>query len=126
MLLRNTKNYKVVKSGGKGLFQHNPNNWKCYGPIFLEGTLSDGSVDMHRKIIRWLNRHDDIKRKKVVESTFDMIENSDIKLFSELRQIRLTRLIKLLKASKEVDKESKDLFFSIIKVLLFKDDDFAE
>ncbi len=126
MLLRNTKNYKVVKSSGKGLFQHNPNNWKCYGPIFLDGTLSDGSVDMHRKIIRWLNRHDDSKRKKMVESFFDMIDNSDIKLFSELRQIRLTRLIKLLKASKDVDKESKDLVFSVIKVLLFKDDDFSE
>ena len=126
MLLRNTKNYKVVKSSGKGLFQHNPNNWKCYGPIFLEGTLSDGSVDVHRKIIRWLNRHDDKKREKMVESVFDMINNSDIKLFSELRQLRLTRLIKLIKASKDVDKESKELVMSAIKVLLFKIDDIDE
>ncbi|MBR1718368.1 MAG: DUF2974 domain-containing protein [Bacilli bacterium] len=126
MLLRNTNNYKVIKSSGKGLFQHNPNNWKCYGPIFLSGTLSEDSLDVHRKIIKWLNRHDDIKRKKMVESVFDMIDKSEIKLFSELRQLRLTRLVKLIKASKDVDKESKDLVISAIKVLLFKDDDLSE
>lgn len=126
MMLRNTNNYKIVKSSGKGLFQHNPNNWKCYGPIFLSGTLSEGSLDVHRKIIKWLNRHDDIKRKKMVESLFGIIDKSDIKLFSELRQLRFAKLVKLIRASKEVDKESKDLFSSAIKVLLFKDDDFTE
>ena len=62
----------------------------------------------------------------MVESVFDMINNSDIKLFSELRQLRLTRLIKLIKASKDVDKESKELVMSAIKVLLFKIDDIDE
>ncbi|MBP3766020.1 MAG: DUF2974 domain-containing protein [Bacilli bacterium] len=126
MLLRNTKNIKVVKSSGKGLFQHNPNNWKCYGPIFLTGTLSDGSSDIHKKAITWLNRHSDDKRAKMVDSLFDVIKKSDITLFSELRQIRLTRFLKLLKASKELDKESKDLFLSALKVLIFKDDDLID
>ena len=126
MFLRHPKDIKVIKSSGKGLFQHNPNNWQCYGPIFIEGTLSDGSEDMDTKVLSWLNRHDDDKRKKMVDTIFDTIDKCDVKLFSQLRQIKLSRLLKMIKISKDIDQESKDLVVSALKVLIFKDDDFID
>lgn len=122
LMLRHTKNIKVIKSSGRGIFQHNLNNWKCYGPILIEGKLSKNSEELDKKVLSWLNRHDDDKRKKLVDTLFDTLNSCDITLISQLRQFKLSRVLRIIKLSKDIDKESKDLVLSALKVIVFKDE----
>ncbi len=126
ILLRHPDNMTVIKSSGKGIFQHNSNNWQCYGPILIQGNLSEGSKDLDAKVKLWLDRHDDTKRKQMVDTIFDTLEKSGITLVKHIKQFKLSKMIKLIKLSKNIDKESKDLVVSATKVLLFKDDSFID
>lgn len=122
-ILRHPENYFVVKSTGKGLFQHNINNWRCYGSVFIPGTLSDNSKNIESRVLSWLNDHNDEQRKIFVETVFDTFRKGDISKFSQLRKLNLVRVIKLIKASRKIDKESKELVLSAIKIILFGDKD---
>lgn len=122
LLLRHSDNYITIKSNGISLFEHDLNNWNCYGPIFIKGTMSENSKNMEKRILYWLNDHDDTKRQALVDTLFDMFEKCDITLFSQLRQFKLSRVIKLIRASRELDKETKDLVLSAFKILLIGDD----
>ena len=126
LLLRHPKDLKVIKSSGMGIFQHNANNWRCYGPIFIEGNLSKNSEELDKKILSWLNRHDDTQRKKMVDTIFEVLEKCEITKISQIRQFKLSRIIKMLKISKDIDKESKDLIISALKVIILKDDYFIK
>ena len=121
-ILRHPNNYKVIKSSGRGMFQHNLNNWKCYGPILLEGELSKSSKDVDKMILNWLNRHDDIKREQMVNTIFDSLKECDITYFKQFMHLKLVQLIKIIRVSKNIDKESKDLVISAFKVIFFKND----
>lgn len=121
LLLRHPNHYVPIKSNGIGLLEHDLNNWNCYGPIFIKGTMSENSKNIETRILSWLNNHDDEKRKAFVDILFDTFEKCEITLFSQLRQFKLSRMIKLIKASRKIDKESKDLVLSAFKILLIGD-----
>ena len=118
-LLRHPKQYMVVKSSGKGLLQHNANTWNCYGPVFIKGELSPESKKIEKRILSWLDKHNDEQRKLFVESLFDIFKKSDITLCSQLRQIKISRMIRFIQVSRKLDKESKELILSVIRVLFF-------
>lgn len=121
-LLRHCDNYTVIKSSGKGLFEHNLNLWNCYGPILVKGSLSENSKNMEKKIISWLDKHNDLERKQFVDAIFSIFEKGEITSLCQLRKFNLNKLIKLIKFSREIDKESKDLVLSAIKNILFSEE----
>ena len=123
VILRHPNNYYAVKSKGLGLFQHNINNWQCYGTIFVEGNLSTNSKNVENRVLKWLHDHDDVQRKIFVDTLFETFRRCDISQFSELRKIKISRIIKLIKASRKIDRESKELVLSAIKIILFGDKD---
>ena len=126
MFLRHPDNFKVIKSSGKGIFQHNLNNWQCYGPILLEGSLSDNSKDLDKKVASWLNKHDDKNREKMVNALFEVFNQSEVTMLSQIKQFKLSKILKLIKISKNMDKQSKDLVFGALKVLIFRDEDILD
>lgn len=119
-LLRNPEQYTVVESDSFGIFQHDEGNWQCYGPFFIKTELAKESEKLEKNITKWLDEHDDEQREKFVETLFDILKRSEIYLFSELRQLKLSRLIRLIKASQSLDKETKDLLSSALKILSFE------
>lgn len=119
-LLRNPDTYTVVDSESFGIFQHDEGNWRCYGPFFIETELDSESKKLDKKITKWLDEHNDEERKKFVETLFDILKRSEIYLFSELRQLKLSCLLRLIKASQTLDKDTKDLLLSALKILSFE------
>lgn len=121
IILRENKELTVVKSSGKGVFQHNPFNWHCYGPIFIKSELAQNNSDLQDRILRWLNTHNDEKRKEMVDTVFNVLDKSDITYFSDIRQFKMNKILRLLKLSSKLDKDSRDLVISVLKVFLLKD-----
>lgn len=122
LILRHPDNYIPVKSNGISLIEHDLNNWNCYGPIFIKCSLSDSSKNMETRINFWLNKHDDEQRKILVDTLFDTFQKSEITLFSQLRQFNFSRVTKLIKESRKLDKETKDLIINTFKMLFTNDE----
>lgn len=118
LLLRHSDNYIPIKSGSKGFFQHNPNNWCCYGPVLTKGKISEESKNIEEKLLNWLDLHDDETREKIVKTIFEIFEKNNIVLLGDLN---LTKVVQIIRASRELDKESKDLLLKAFKVLFFSD-----
>lgn len=122
VLFGSTVEPKVLVSNGKGVFQHNINNWNCYGPIFIKGTLSENSKQMKKRVDQWLEKHDLEKRKQMVDALFEVFKISEITSIEQIGQFKLSRLLKLIKATKEMDKESQELVIAAFRAIFTKDD----
>lgn len=120
LLLRHPENYIVIKSNSKGLYQHNLNSWMCYGPVLLKSQLSNDSKRIENWIANWLDNHNDSEREKILMAIFDVLDECDITSISQLKQFNINRIIKLIKASRDLDKESKELILDVVKVLFIK------
>lgn len=122
LLLRNKENYTVIKSSGKSFLQHDINNWNCYGPILIKGTIKEESKSLEKRILDWLEIHNDEKRKQFVDTIFNILAECEITELSQLRRFNLTRVNKLIKMSRELDKDAKDLLVSAFKIIFAGDD----
>ena len=117
LLLRNKNNYTVVKSSSRSFFQHDINNWQCYGPVLIKGTIKEESKNLEKRVLDWLDTYDDEARKHFVNTVFNILGECEITELSQLRQFKLTRVLKFIKMSRELDKETKDLFISTFKII---------
>lgn len=85
LLLDNAPGYRVVKSNGKGLSQHDPFTWELDGCdlVAQEGvTASAAYVD--RVLDVWLGMLSCQEAKEVVDALFDLMEASGAQDFAEL------------------------------------------
>lgn len=121
LMLRHSNNYIVIKSSSRGLLQHNASSWECYGPIFLTTSLSQNSIKFEKWTQKWLDEHDDEQRKKIIDALFSVFEKNGITKVSDFRKLNISRIINLIRTSRELDKESKDLVSSALKMLLIGD-----
>lgn len=121
ILFGSLKEPRVIVSSGKGIFQHNINNWNCYGPIFLKGNLSDNSKMIKMRVDKWLKKHNNDERKKMVDALFEMLKASDITSIKQ-GQFGVPKMLKMLRQTKDMDKESRDLILEVMKVIFTKGD----
>ena len=111
-------NYLVVKSDKENILGHSPATWQVVDDHFKRAKRSEHSLEIERRLWQWLDKHDDEDRKKVLEAVFGTIEGCDI-----LDTISITKwrnLVKLFRASKTIDKESKDLVVGLFKEVALK------
>lgn len=120
MLMNHSKNYTIVKSSGKGFYQHDGLTWECYGPFFIESTQNDFSIKFGKRVNAWLKHTNDEKRKKTANAIFNLIESSGITLFSQIRRFQVLKILSLAKESINLDKESKDILITTFKAFLLE------
>ena len=109
--------YSVIKSTGRGLFQHDPFTWEIDGPNFVP--LSDLSAVGKIHEARFRARLDELNsedRREVVEMVFDSISTSGIKTLSELREKGFGKIVSAMKTYGSYDKKKREL----VKNLLFR------
>jgi hypothetical protein len=110
--------YKVVKSDREDIVGHSIVTWEVTDDHLRHATRSEMSKEIEKRLWQWLDDHDDSERKKVLEAVFGTIEGCDILDTMSLTKWR--NLVKLFRASKEVDKESKDLVVGLFKEVALK------
>jgi len=116
-LLHNS-NYLVVKSDKENIVGHAPDTWQVVDDHFKRTKRSEHSLEIERRLWQWLRKHGDDDRKKILEAVFGLIEGCDILDTISIRQWR--NLVKLFRATKGIDKESKDLISELFKEVALK------
>ena len=117
VMLRNDK-YKAVKTNKKTIMSHIPSTWLIENDNLIETNLSQKSIKLETKIIKWLDNHDDIERKTLIETIFNILEKSGITDTMKLKDIKC--IINVIKEIRNIDKETKDLAIDFINNILFQ------
>lgn len=112
MLLYHDVDYTVVKSSTVGLFQHDVFTWQCYGNSFVVESLSDRSKKIEKRLNQKLEEISIEDRQRLVETIFSIFEDNDIKL---TKDIKLNKILDLLKDIRSLDKDVKKMVFDLIK-----------
>lgn len=78
LLLNNRDNYRIIKSGGTGFYQHDPFMWQIDGNDFINGE----KVYMRARFVDeifngWVFSANPEQREKFVEALFDIIETTN-------------------------------------------------
>lgn len=117
MLLRHSDKYIVVDSKNKNVMQHDATSWLVEGKKFKRCELSDFSKKIEKGVLNWLEKNDDKKREKIVNSLFTILKKAEIDDLNAFRKGKLSSMIKILKETRNLDKETKDMLITCFKEL---------
>lgn len=118
MLLRHNDQHTVIKSTGKRFFQHDVFRWQVEDDHFVRTTLSDFSRKINRSVITWLDKLDDKRREKLVKAIFSTLKKAEINDLTEFKASKLNSIYKVLKETKNIDKETKAMMMDSLKDLM--------
>ena len=113
LLLKHSDNYKVVKSSRRDLMAHSLLSWQIKDNKLIETELSEISKKIDKSITLWLDKHDEIKRKKMISTIFKALENSGIYNLYDLKDVKTA--IKVIKNLSNIDKETKKLILDFLE-----------
>lgn len=116
VMLRHDK-YKVVKTNKKTIMSHIPSTWLIENDNLIETELSIKSTKLKNNIIEWLDNHNDVERKILIETIFNILENSGVTDTTKLKDIKC--IVNMIKGIRNVDKDTKDLALDFISNTLF-------
>lgn len=117
MLLRHSNNYSVVDSKNKNIMQHDATSWIVEDNHFKKAKISDFSKRVEKGVISWLDKLDDKKREKFVNSLFSVLKKAEISDLNEFRKSKINSVIKILKETKNLDKETRTMMITCFKDL---------
>jgi hypothetical protein len=118
MLLEHEDNYKVVDSTQIGFMQHDGFSWTVQGNHFVhlrEVTPSSRIGDL--ALQQWLRDLPEEKREAFVEAVFRVLSASGAVTLSDLKADSLKAAVAMVKAAKELDKESRDRLLSFVNLM---------
>ncbi len=116
LLLRHTNDYVVIKSNSVGFLAHDAVTWQIENDTFKRDNLSKFSLVFEKGFTKWLDKYDDEKRKKFVNSVFKVLEENDIKSFVQLK-MQISLIFKILKSSRDIDPIVKEMVVDLFNVL---------
>lgn len=118
LLLNHDTNYMVVGSKNKGPLQHDATSWLVEDDRFKRGEISEFSKKVEKGLINWLAKMDDKQREKVVNSLFGILKKAEIDDLRQFRTAKLNSVVKIVKETKNLDKETRDMLIACFKDLL--------
>lgn len=118
MLLEHEDNYTVVDSSQVGFMQHDGFSWEVLGNHFLhmrDVTPSSRVGDL--ELQKWLLALPSEKREAFVDAIFRVLTASGAVTLSDLKADSLKAAVAMVKALKDLDKESRDRMLSFIGLM---------
>ncbi len=117
-ILMNNTPYYVVKADGIGFTCHNMANWYIFGTFFEKSELSKASLKMHENNLLSLKEVKTKELEKVVETFFAVVENNDIKKFTDIRKMKMEDIIKTINDLSDVSSDTKKYFMGTLKTFM--------
>ena len=115
LLLQNDDNYRVVDSSSVGLLQHDPFTWKIKnGDLQFTKRLARDSAILDRTLDQWLDGLDDEKRKRFVDTLFEVLGASEIGTLQELKANWRKAAGDTLTVMKETDADTRRFILNIL------------
>lgn len=118
MILQHEEDYAVVDSSQQGLFQHDGFSWEVLGNSFvrLHGVTRQGRI--HDLVLKeWVRNMSLAQREKFVEGLFAVLESSGAQTLTELKSDRFKAALAMVKAMKDMEKETRDALLYAIRLL---------
>jgi uncharacterized membrane protein len=108
MLFEHEGTYEIVSSNAKGIMQHDSMTWNVSGNSFVyKENLAKQSCLLSLTINRWMNNLKIEKRKAVVQSLFDRLNEKGVKKVYELEEYGTISLFGKLKIAARLSKGMK-------------------
>ena len=117
MLLEHEEEYLVIKSGNKGILQHDIMEWEVMGNdlIYLEG-ISENSKRLNDALTDLLGKLEANEKRKVIDSVFEALEATGAKTINELTAEKIKNISVILKTINTMDEKTKDM---VTKTVMF-------
>ena len=118
MLLEEHEDYLVVDSSSVGLLQHNPYTWRVKEASFVgKEEVYRSRRFMNEALNEWILALDDEQLEVFGETLFYILEGCEMKNLVEISQDWKTGINNMIRASKDVDEETKGKIIEIIRQL---------
>ena len=120
MLLEHAEDYTVVDSDQKGLMQHDGFSWQVMGDHFVKLREMTCKTCLTNLGLRdWICDLSMEQRSAFVEALFQVLTASGAKTLTDLKEESLKSVAAMVKATKELDKETREGLLKFMG-LLFK------
>lgn len=116
-ILLEQENVKVIKSNGIGLLQHDPLTWIIKDDELVPALQDKLSKRLDESISKWLAKHNFKEREEIIEGVFGVLEGAGIDNFYDIKTNKLELAHKLIKASLDMSKDTRDIILESIKLL---------
>lgn len=118
MLLEQVGEHVVVKSSGKGLFQHDAMSWEVLGPRFVTvNSVSDTSRVVNDILKNWLREISNEERETFVDTLYKILEASQARSIDDLNAEKGRIANVVLKELGGLSKETKAMLGKTISSL---------
>lgn len=119
LLLYHSYPHHIIKSTGKGLFQHDMMTWQVLGSS-LEAApgLTQTSVFLEKTVRDWVENINYEDRQAFVDSLFEILTSGGADTLRELNQSSLKEKMDLFKSFREMDTRDQKLFVQTFGDLL--------
>ena len=113
-LMNTNHETKIITSNKTGFNCHNLYTWQVEKDYFIESTFTEESNFLKKITDEFLKRVSPNNRQKFVNDVFDAILKTGAK---SIKDINFSKLKDIILSYRALDKESKELLFSIFKVV---------
>lgn len=118
LLMEHSEDYVIVRSNQIGIMQHDALSWNVVGTKFITlNNLSSEATLLNQTLMNWLNEIDDTKRELFIDAVYNVLISTGATKLSELNTINLKRVNAIVKGFTELDSESRNMIFEILKAL---------
>ncbi len=117
-MLLGHKNYRVVNSSLKAILQHDATSWECFGTHFVDTTLSRKSEKLQQNLNEYLDGMTIEERKNFVETFFAVFEHSNITNIMQLKEFKISNLLRIMKEIKNIPSSTKRNLIAILRMII--------
>ncbi|HHW23618.1 MAG TPA: DUF2974 domain-containing protein [Clostridiaceae bacterium] len=119
MLLQVQENYQVVESKRFWIMQHDPFSWIIEkGDFRYAKTVANSSLNVNHTINQWLNGISAEKRELFIDALYHVISSTNAKSVSDLSEVRISDLATILKAFRNIDRETRKFVVQTLRELI--------
>ena len=119
MMMEYHRNYTVVKSSASGMAQHDPLTWQVYGPHFETVEKIDGNAEVISDTLHGLlDKTNRQERAQMVDTLFDLLENTRVTNVKEMREERLRTLTGMAMGTLDLSPEARKAITRLVRLFL--------
>ncbi len=118
LLLEQNSSYRIVKSKGIGVWQHDPFSWIVNGADFryLEH-LAPQAEYFDRTLSEWLSQISDAERERFVEALYGVLSSNEIESISDFRSDWQKNVPAVMRAAAQLDGDTRRFLIRTVKAL---------
>ncbi len=117
MLMYYPNDFKTVNSSAKSILQHFPMSWNCFGPFFVEDSLSRKSARFSREIKKFVKEYSEEEMEGFVETIFKTLKKAGLEQTDPISLTKMAKSITQIK-SLSTDEKTKEKALKLVNMLI--------